>query len=112
MTPPNASFENAPPDGNYVAPRILTNVTSDMTVMKEETFGPVIAVGKVSRDEEAIELMNGTDYGLTASVWTKDIQKGLELIERLEAGTVFINRSDCPSPVSTSPSLPRQCLWN
>ena len=110
MTPPNASFENTPSGGNYVAPRILTNVTSDMTVMKEETFGPVIAVGKVSSDEEAMKLMNGTDYGLTASVWTRDIEKGSQLVEQLEAGTVFINRSDYPSPVSIIPSLPRGCL--
>jgi acyl-CoA reductase-like NAD-dependent aldehyde dehydrogenase len=70
-----------------------------MRVMREETFGPVIPIMKVSSDDEAIALMNDSDYGLTASVWTKDIQSGEELIERIEAGTVFVNRCDYPSPV-------------
>lgn len=101
-TPENASFQNPPTEGNYVAPRLLLNVTHDMVVLKEETFGPVIPVAKVSSDEEAVKLMNDSDYGLTASVWTKDLQRGEELIQELEAGTVFINRADYPSPVSFS----------
>lgn len=104
MTPANPTFESPPTGGNYVVPRILTNVTPDMTVMKEETFGPIIPVAKVSGDEEAIKLMNDTAYGLTASVWTKDIQGGKELIERLDAGTVFVNRADYPNPVSGRPN--------
>lgn len=112
VTPPNTSFENAPSEGNYVAPKILINATSDMIVMNEETFGPIIPVSKVGSDEEAIGLMNGTDYGLTASVWTKDTQKGVELLERLDAGTVFINRCDYPSPVSTEQLLaPSTVPW-
>ena len=103
MTPNNPTFENPPTDGNYVVPRILTNVTPDMAVVREETFGPIIPVAKVSGDEEAIELMNDTVYGLTASVWTKDIECGKELIEQLQAGTVFVNRADYPNPVSPSP---------
>ncbi|KAH8893988.1 aldehyde dehydrogenase [Thozetella sp. PMI_491] len=97
-TPANASFASASPNGNYVAPRLLLNVSHDMLVMKEETFGPVIPVQKVSGDEEAVKLMNDTDYGLTASVWTKDLAKGEELLEVLEAGTVFVNRCDYPNP--------------
>ena len=103
MTPDNPTFQSPPADGNYVVPRILTNVGPDMAVMKEETFGPIIPVAKVSGDEEAVKLMNDTTYGLTASVWTKDIDRGKELIERLDAGTVFINRADYPNPVSRSP---------
>lgn len=99
-TPVNETFKTASPDGNYVAPCLLTNVSHDMTVMREETFGPVIPVAKVSSDEEAIKLMNDTDYGLTASVWTKDIERGEDLIEEINAGTVFINRCDYPNPVS------------
>lgn len=70
-----------------------------MLVMKDETFGPIIPVQKVGSDEEAISLMNDSEYGLTASVWTKDIDRGGEIIEQLEAGTVFINRCDYPNPV-------------
>lgn len=103
MTPENPTFKNPPADGNYVVPRILTNVTPDMAVMREETFGPIIPVAKVSSDEEAVRLMNDTTYGLTASVWTKEIECGKELIERLEAGTVFVNRADYPNPVSCYP---------
>lgn len=68
--------------------------------MQEETFGPVIPVMKVSSDDEAVSLMNDSKYGLSASVWTKDVGRGEELIEELEAGTVFLNRCDYPSPVS------------
>lgn len=107
-TPPNESFLSVPsqkPQGNYIAPTVLTNVTHDMTVMKDETFGPVLPIMKVSSDEEAVALMNDSEYGLTASVWTRDIARGEELIAEIEAGTVFINRCDYPSPVCTSPQF-------
>ena len=101
VTPDNESFKNAPPEGNYVVPTILTHLTHKMRVMNEETFGPVIPIQSVKSDDEAVELMNDSTYGLTASVWTKDIASGEELIERIDAGTVFINRCDYPAPVST-----------
>lgn len=69
-----------------------------MLVMKEETFGPVIPVMKVKNDSEAIKLMNDSEFGLTASIWTKDTAKGAELAEDVDAGTVFVNRADYPSP--------------
>jgi len=97
-TPPNATFTNLPPDGNFVAPTLLTNVTHSMSVMRDETFGPVIPVMKVSSDAEAITLMNDSEFGLTASIWTKDVAKGEELAQQVEAGTVFVNRADFPSP--------------
>jgi len=97
-TPENNTFENPPADGNFVAPTLLTGVTHDMTVMTEETFGPVIPVMKVKGDAEAIRLMNDSQFGLTASIWTKDVSKGHELIEDVEAGTVFVNRCDYPAP--------------
>lgn len=97
-TPANETFENFPPNGNYVKPTLLTGVTHDMVVMTEETFGPVIPVMKVKDDEEAIKLMNDSEFGLTASVWTKDLATAEKLIEKIEAGTVFINRADYPSP--------------
>ncbi|KAE8152189.1 Aldehyde/histidinol dehydrogenase [Aspergillus avenaceus] len=98
QTPPNPTFTSLPAQGNYVAPKLLTNVTHDMVVMREETFGPVIPVMKVASDDEAVSLMNDSEYGLTASVWTKDVSAGEELIQHIEAGTVYINRCDYPSP--------------
>jgi len=102
-TPENATFSLAKTTdkGNWLAPVILTNVNHSMVTMKEETFGPVMPIMKVSSDDEAVQLMNDSDYGLTASVWTKDIAAGEELIDRIEAGTVFINRCDYPAPVSS-----------
>ncbi|KAF2474001.1 aldehyde dehydrogenase [Lindgomyces ingoldianus] len=97
-TPANESFQSPLPDGNYVAPTLLIDVTHEMSVMTEETFGPVIPVMKVKNDAEAIELMNESQFGLTASIWTRDIDKGHELMEDVEAGTVFVNRCDYPSP--------------
>ena len=100
VTPPNQSFSSPPPDGNYVRPTLLTGVTHDMDVMNEETFGPIIPVMKVGNDEEAVRLMNDSEFGLTASIWTKDTSRGEELAESVEAGTVFVNRCDFPRPVS------------
>ena len=101
-TPQNATFDNLPVDGNFVKPTLLAGVNHDMVVMKDESFGPVIPVMKVKNDEEAVKLMNDSEFGLTASVWTKDIVTAEKLIERIEAGTVFVNRCDYPSPVSFS----------
>ncbi|KAK6432618.1 hypothetical protein LTR95_011211 [Oleoguttula sp. CCFEE 5521] len=97
-TPENATFANPPADGNYIPPTLLTGVTHKMLIMKEETFGPLIPIVSVSSDDEAVALMNDSQYGLTASIWTKDVKKGEELAEDVEAGTVFVNRCDYPSP--------------
>lgn len=105
-TPENESFMSPPADGNYVKPTLLTNVDHSMTVMTEETFGPVIPVMKVSGDDEAIRYMNDSEFGLTASIWTRDTDKGAELATSVEAGTVFVNRCDFPSPVSQPPPGP------
>ena len=101
-TPENESFSNPPPKGNFVKPTLLRDVDHSMVVMNEETFGPVIPVMKVKGDEEAIKLMNDSEFGLTASIWTKDTDLGYELSQDVEAGTVFVNRADFPSPVRTS----------
>ncbi|KAI9789996.1 MAG: hypothetical protein M1816_005610 [Peltula sp. TS41687] len=98
VTPDNESFTSPPPDGNFVPPTLLINVNHNMNVMTEETFGPIIPIMKVQDDAEAIQLMNDSKFGLTASIWTKDVAKGEELAEVVEAGTVFVNRSDFPSP--------------
>lgn len=99
MTPHNESFMKLPAEGNYVKPTLLTNVNHSMAIMTEETFGPVIPLMKVDGDVEAIKLMNDSEFGLTASIWTKDVKKGAELAEQVDAGTVFVNRCDFPSPV-------------
>jgi acyl-CoA reductase-like NAD-dependent aldehyde dehydrogenase len=99
-TPENESFTSHPSDGNFVKPTLLTNVDHNMIIMTEETFGPVIPIQKVKGDKEAIKLMNDSEFGLTASIWTKDTEKGAELAEEVDAGTVFVNRCDYPSPVS------------
>ena len=97
-TPSNSTFSSPPLDGNYIKPTLLTHCTPDMVVMRDETFGPVIPVQAVKSDSEAVSLMNDSEYGLTASIWTKDEAKGQEIAEEVEAGTVFVNRADFPSP--------------
>ncbi|OAQ95815.1 hypothetical protein LLEC1_05437 [Akanthomyces lecanii] len=97
-TPANETFDSLPAKGNFVKPTLLTGVDHSMTVMMEETFGPVIPVMKVKTDAEAVKLMNDSEFGLTASIWTKDTEKGYKLAEDVEAGTVFVNRCDYPSP--------------
>ncbi|SPO03233.1 related to aldehyde dehydrogenase [Cephalotrichum gorgonifer] len=97
-TPENATFKNPPPKGNFVHPTLLTGVTHEMKVMTEESFGPIIPVMKVKNDREAIEKMNDSEFGLTASIWTKDAETGYRIADEVEAGTVFVNRCDYPSP--------------
>ncbi len=84
--------------GAYLAPQILINVTHDMRVMREETFGPVVGIMKVSSDDEAVRLMNDSDFGLTASLWTADTSRAATLGARLQTGTVFMNRADYVDP--------------
>lgn len=106
MTPETETFSNPPLKGNFVKPTLLADSNHSMTVMRDETFGPVIPVMKVSSDAEAVRLMNDSNFGLTASIWTRDTDKGYALAEQVEAGTVFVNRCDYPSPVRVSLSLP------
>ena len=84
--------------GIYLTPQILTDVTHDMRVMRDESFGPVVGIMAVDGDDEAIRLMNDCQFGLTASVWTKDPAKAEEIGDRLETGTVFMNRCDYLDP--------------
>ncbi|WP_339771820.1 aldehyde dehydrogenase family protein [uncultured Pseudosulfitobacter sp.] len=88
-----------PQDGGaYLMPQILTNVTHDMRVMREESFGPVVGIMAVKDDAEAIRLMNDSDYGLTASVWTQDAARAEAIADQIETGTVFMNRADYLDP--------------
>jgi len=84
--------------GAYLSPQILTNVSHDMRVMRDESFGPVVGIMPVADDEEAIALMNDSDFGLTASVWTRDAARAEEIGARLQTGTVFMNRCDYLDP--------------
>lgn len=85
-------------DTTYLAPQVLINVNHDMRIMTQESFGPVVGIQSVESDEEALQLMNDSEYGLTASIWTKDKNKALELAENLETGTCFMNRCDYLDP--------------
>ncbi len=84
--------------GAFVAPNLYVDVNHDMALMSEETFGPVVGVMPVDDDDHAVRLMNDSRYGLTASIWTKDEAAALALGERLETGTVFMNRCDYLDP--------------
>ena len=84
--------------GAYLTPQILTNVTHDMRVMRDESFGPVVGIMKVSSDAEAIALMNDCKYGLTVSLWTQDLDRAMRVGDALETGTVFMNRADYLDP--------------
>jgi acyl-CoA reductase-like NAD-dependent aldehyde dehydrogenase len=85
----------------YLAPQVLTNVTHKMSVMMDESFGPVIGLMKVADDRQAIHLMNDSPYGLTAAVWTEDIDAAQAIGRELETGTVFMNRCDYLDPALT-----------
>ncbi|MDQ7064107.1 MAG: aldehyde dehydrogenase family protein [candidate division KSB1 bacterium] len=75
----------------FFEPTVLTDVTSDMLVMQEETFGPILPIVPVKSAEDAVEMANATSYGLSASIWTRDRRKAFELAQRIQAGAVTIN---------------------
>ena len=91
-------FPMSQPGTPYLAPQLLTNVNHSMRIMTEESFGPVVGVQKVASDDEAIALMNDSDFGLTASVFTQDEAAGIAIGEQVETGTFFINRCDYLDP--------------
>ena len=84
--------------GAYLTPQILTNVTHDMRVMRDESFGPVVGIMPVRDDAEAISLMNDSQFGLTASLWTTDLDRAVRVGDQVETGTVFMNRADYLDP--------------
>ncbi|MEJ8473667.1 aldehyde dehydrogenase family protein [Roseibium algae] len=90
---------DADKDGTpYLAPQVLTNVDHQMSVMREESFGPVVGIMKVKDDAEALQLMNDSPYGLTASLWTEDVKTAEEIADQIETGMVFMNRCDYVDP--------------
>ncbi len=84
--------------GAYLTPQILTHVSHDMRVVRDESFGPVVGIMKVSSDNEAIALMNDSAFGLTASLWTRDVDRAARVGDQIETGTVFMNRADYLDP--------------
>jgi acyl-CoA reductase-like NAD-dependent aldehyde dehydrogenase len=90
--------QRRPGPGNWFEPTVLTNVNHTMELMREESFGPVVGIQKVSGDEEALGLMNDTRYGLTAGVYTKDEAAARALLGRVNAGSVYWNCCDRVSP--------------
>ncbi|MFK7938493.1 MAG: aldehyde dehydrogenase family protein [Roseovarius sp.] len=84
--------------GAYLTPQILTDVTHDMRVMRDESFGPVVGIMPVKDDDEAVALMNDSQFGLTASLWTADLNRAARVGDRIETGTVFMNRADYLDP--------------
>ncbi|WP_324733300.1 aldehyde dehydrogenase family protein [Pseudomonas paeninsulae] len=93
-----ASFALDRPGSAYLAPQVLTDVFHGMRVMTEESFGPVVGIQKVKDDEEAVALMNDSEFGLTAAIFSRDVEAALALAERVEAGSVFLNRCDYLDP--------------
>ena len=84
--------------GNWFAPTVLTDVDHSMLVMREESFGPIIGIQAVADDDAAIELMNDTEYGLTAGVYTQDASRARRVLARVAAGSVYWNCCDRVSP--------------
>lgn len=77
--------------GYYIQPTIFTDVKPNMKIVREEIFGPVVAIAKFKTEEEVIELANDTSYGLAAGLHTKDYERALRVTGELEAGTVWVN---------------------
>jgi acyl-CoA reductase-like NAD-dependent aldehyde dehydrogenase len=82
----------------YLAPQVLVDVNHRMRAMTEETFGPSVGVMAVNDDAEAVALMNDSRYGLTASIWTTDVDAAIRIGDRVETGTWFLNRCDYLDP--------------
>src|SRR6476620_6403694 len=80
--------------GNWFAPTVLADVDHSMLVMRDESFGPIIGIQAVADDDAAVDLMNDTEYGLTAGVYTNDAKRARRLLSRLHAGSVYWNCCD------------------
>jgi len=89
-----------PDTGWYVSPTVFTDVTNDMTVAQEEIFGPVVCILRYQSEKEAIELANGTRFGLGMAIWTNDIRRAHHVAEQLEADIIWINDHHRIGPAS------------
>lgn len=84
--------------GNFFEPTLVANVSNDAIIMQEESFGPLLPVARVRDDDEAVRLMNDTRFGLTASIWTSDVERAERVADRVNAGTIYQNRCDYLDP--------------
>ena len=84
--------------GRFFQPTVIAEATDDMALKRDESFGPVIGIARVSDDEAAVRRINSSEYGLTASVWTQDRERAYAIGAQLEVGTVFLNRCDYLDP--------------
>jgi acyl-CoA reductase-like NAD-dependent aldehyde dehydrogenase len=91
-------FEASAAGTPYLAPQVLVDVDHSMSIMREETFGPAVGIMKVDSDEEAVRLMNDSEYGLTAAIFSADAARAEMLGDALDTGTVFLNRCDYLDP--------------
>ncbi len=91
-------FKNSKAGTPYMAPQVVTGVDHQMSIMREESFGPVVGIMAVSGDEEAITLMNDSPFGLTASIWTQDEDAAATIGAQVNTGTVYMNRCDYLDP--------------
>ena len=86
------------PPGHWFEPTVFSHVNHDMALMREESFGPIIGIQKVAGDDEAVRLMNDTEYGLTAGVYTRDAARAERVLAQVNAGSVYWNCCDRVSP--------------
>lgn len=91
-------FVHHQPETSYMAPQILIHVNHKMDIMQTESFAPVVGIMPVKSDAEAIQLMNDSPYGLTASIWTENTEEAIRIGDQLETGTCFMNRCDYLDP--------------
>ena len=84
--------------GHYFEPTVFVNVNHTMELMREESFGPLIGIQRVESDAEALKLMNDTEYGLTAGIYTKSRERATELLAQVNSGSVYWNCCDRVSP--------------
>jgi acyl-CoA reductase-like NAD-dependent aldehyde dehydrogenase len=93
-----SAFAAAAAGTPYLAPQVLIDVDHSMAIMREETFGPAVGIMRVTSDEEAVRLMNDSEFGLTAAIYSNDVERAQALGDALETGTVFLNRCDYLDP--------------
>jgi acyl-CoA reductase-like NAD-dependent aldehyde dehydrogenase len=93
-----SSFAASAPGTPYLAPQVLVDVDHSMAIMREETFGPAVGIMKITSDDEALRLMNDSEFGLTAAIFSSDVARAEALGDALETGTVFLNRCDYLDP--------------
>ncbi|VVO00351.1 aldehyde dehydrogenase family protein [Pseudomonas fluorescens] len=92
------AFPADAPGSAYLAPQVLVDVSHKMSVMREESFGPVVGIMPVAGDDQAIALMNDSEFGLSASIWTRDLAAAERLGDEIATGTLFMNRCDYLDP--------------